>query len=242
MKKILIVAALAGFAFNASAKDVTFGMEATYAPFEFFNDKNELVGFDIDIANQICHDIEVTCKFTNQSFDSLIPSLKTRRIDAVISGMDITPERSEQVDFSQSYYDNSAQFIITKAKFTQVGQLDNKRVGIQNGTTHQKYLLDTHPKMETVSYDSYQNAVLDLKSGRIDAIFSDSAVADEWLEKETSLAALGDKVVDPNYFGTGLGIAVRKGNSELLQQVNQSLEKMKADGRYDKIYAHWFTK
>jgi len=82
MKKILLIIALASTAFTASAKNINFGLEATYAPYEFFDEKNQLVGFDIDIANKICEELQYTCKFTNQSFDSLIPSLKTRRIDA----------------------------------------------------------------------------------------------------------------------------------------------------------------
>lgn len=242
MKNVFIAATLASLAFTATAKDITFGMEATYAPFEFYNEQNQLVGFDVDIANTICENLQYTCKFTNQSFDSLIPSLKTRRIDATISGIDITPERSEQVDFTQSYYDNSAEFIIKKDSFKSINDLNGKRVGIQNGTTHQKYLMDKFPQIEVVSYDSYQYAVLDLKADRIDAIFSDAAVADEWLVKESTLVQLGDKVVDPEYFGTGLGIVVRKGNTDLLDQFNQALSKMKTDGSYDAIYKKWFDK
>lgn len=241
MKKIFLVAALAGAVFNVSAKDLTFGMETTYPPFEFMDENNQLVGFDVDIANKICTDLQYTCKFVNQSFDSLIPSLKTRRIDATISGIDITPERSEQVDFTQSYYDNSAQFITLKDTISTIDGLNSKRVGIQNGTTHQKYLMDKFPQIEVVSYDSYQYAVLDLKAGRIDAIFSDTAVADEWLKKESDLTKIGDKVVDPEYFGSGLGIAVRKGNNELLEKFNESLTKMKNDGSYNEIYAKWFA-
>ncbi|RKS87548.1 arginine transport system substrate-binding protein [Orbus hercynius] len=242
MKKALLAIALAGTVFSVSAKDLTFGMETTYPPFEYNNENNQLVGFDVDIANKICANLQYTCKFVNQSFDSLIPSLKTRRIDATISGIDITPERSEQVDFTQAYYDNSAQFITLKGAFNAIDQLDGKRVGIQNGTTHQKYLMDKFPQLEVVSYDSYQYAVLDLKAGRIDAIFSDSAVADEWLKKDSDLVDLGEKVVDPEYFGSGLGIAVRKGNTDLLEQFNNTLTEMKNDGSYDEIYAKWFSK
>ncbi|WP_392560025.1 lysine/arginine/ornithine ABC transporter substrate-binding protein [Orbus mooreae] len=241
MKKTLLFIALASSIFSVSAKDLTFGMETTYPPFEFMDENNQLVGFDVDIANKICEDLQQKCQFVNQSFDSLIPSLKTRRIDATISGIDITPERSEQVDFTQPYYDNSAQFIAINGTVDSIDSLNGKRVGIQNGTTHQKYLMEKFPQIEVVSYDSYQYAVVDLKAGRIDAIFSDSAVADEWLKNEKSLNKVGDRVVDPEYFGAGLGIAVRKGNNSLLEQFNESLSKMKNDGSYDKIYAKWFA-
>lgn len=243
MKKILLAVALTGFAFNVMAKDITFGLEATYAPYESYDANNNLVGFDIDIANKICDELQYTCKFTNQSFDSLIPSLKTRRIDAAISGLDMTPERSEQVDFTQSYYDNAAQFIAMKGtidSFDSIDQLNHKRVGIQNGTTLQKYLIDKFPLIDVVSYDSYQYAVLDLKANRIDAIFIDNAAANEWIKKEPEIVKIGNKVMDPDYIGLGLGIAVRKGNSQLLDQFNKVLTQMKNDGSYDQIYKKWF--
>lgn len=242
MKKILITLALSTLCFSVSAKSITFGTEATYAPFEYYNENNQLVGFDIDIARQICEIKQLTCEFTNQAYDSLIPSLRTRRIDAAIAGIDITPDRAKQVDFTHSYYDNAAEFFALKGKFNQIDELAGKTVGVQNGTTHQKFLMEKFPQIKLVNYDSYQNAVLDLKSGRIAAIFSDSAVGDEWLEKETNLAIVGDKVVDPDYFGSGFGIAVRKGNTELLTQFNDALAEMKSDGRYQQIYNKWFAR
>ncbi len=79
---------------------------------------NEIVGFDMDLAKALCKQMEANCTFTNQAFDSLIPALKFKRYDAVISGMDITPERSKQVAFTQPYYANSAIVIAPKGKFS----------------------------------------------------------------------------------------------------------------------------
>lgn len=243
MKKLLLIAALASMAFTASAKDLNFGLEATYAPYEFYDENNQIIGFDIDIANKICEELEYTCKFTNQSFDSLIPSLKTRRIDAAISGMDVTEARKKQVDFSDFYYtDNGAMFTINKDSVKSVDDLKGKRVGVQNGTTHQKYLMQTYPDINVVNYDSYEYAILDLKTGRIDAILSDAAVANDWLTSNSSLAQLGEKVTDPAFYGSGLAIALRKNNTELLNQINDALSKMKANGSYDVIYQKWFGK
>lgn len=176
-------------------------------------------------ANALCKEIDATCTFSNRAFDSLIPSLKFRRIDAVMAGMDITPEREKQVLFTTPYYDNSALFIGQKGKYASVNLLKGKKVGVQNGTTHQKFIMDKHPEITTVPYDSYQNAKLDLQNGRIDAVFGDTAVVTEWLKANDKLAAVGDKVTDKDYFGTGLGIAVRQGNTELQQKFNAALEK-----------------
>ncbi|KAJ9433650.1 MULTISPECIES: arginine ABC transporter substrate-binding protein [Enterobacterales] len=241
MKKVVIAALLAGLSLSASAaQTLRFATEASYPPFEFVDSDNKIQGFDVDLANALCKEMDATCTFTNQAFDSLIPSLKFRRFDAVMAGMDITPDREKQVLFSKPYYDNSAIFIAQKGKMADVAALKGKRVGVQNGTTHQKYLSDKHSDITVVPYDSYQNAVLDLKNGRIDAVFGDTAVVNEWLKQNANLAPLGEKVTDKDYFGTGLGIAVRQGNSELQGKFNAALEKIKADGTYKTIYSKWF--
>ena len=241
MKKVVIAALLAGLSLSASAaQTLRFATEASYPPFEFVDSDNKIQGFDVDLANALCKEMDATCTFTNQAFDSLIPSLKFRRFDAVMAGMDITPDREKQVLFSKPYYDNSAIFIAQKGKMADVAALKGKRVGVQNGTTHQKYLSDKHSDITVVPYDSYQNAVLDLKNGRIDAVFGDTAVVNEWLKQNANLAPLGEKVTDKDYFGTGLGIALRQGNSELQGKFNAALEKIKADGTYKTIYSKWF--
>jgi arginine transport system substrate-binding protein len=241
MKKVVIAALLAGLSLSASAaQTLRFATEASYPPFEFVDSDNKIQGFDVDLANALCKEMDATCTFTNQAFDSLIPSLKFRRFDAVMAGMDITPDREKQVLFSKPYYDNSAIFIAQKGKMADVAALKGKRVGVQNGTTHQKFLSDKHSDITVVPYDSYQNAVLDLKNGRIDAVFGDTAVVNEWLKQNANLAPLGEKVTDKDYFGTGLGIAVRQGNSELQGKFNAALEKIKADGTYKTIYSKWF--
>lgn len=226
----------------AEKETIRFATEATYAPFEMFDANNQIVGFDVDLANAMCDKINATCTFTHQSFDSLIPSLKFRRFDALMAGIDITPDRQKQVDFTDTYYANSAEFIAVKDKITSPAQLKGKKIGVQNGTTHQKYIMEQLKDMSTVPYDNYQAAILDLQSGRIDAVFGDTAVADEWLKAKgnENLAVVGDKVTDPEYFGIGLGIAVRKGNKDLQDKLNKAMSEVKADGTYDVIYKKWF--
>ncbi|PRD14751.1 arginine ABC transporter substrate-binding protein [Pantoea coffeiphila] len=241
MKKVVLAALLATISLGASAaQTIRFATEASYPPFEFVDADNKIQGFDVDLANALCREIGAECTFSNQAFDSLIPSLKFRRFDAVMAGMDITPEREKQVLFTNPYYDNSALFVVQKGKVANIDALKGKRVGVQNGTTHQKYLSEKQADIQLVPYDSYQNAILDLKNGRIDAVFGDTAVVNEWLKQNPNLAALGEKVTDKSYFGTGLGIAVRQGNTELQGKFNAALDKVKADGTYKTIYSKWF--
>lgn len=241
MKKLVLATLLAGMTFSATAADtIRFASSATYPPFESLDANNEIVGFDMDLAKALCKQMQATCTFTNQAFDSLIPALKFRRYDAVISGMDITPERSKQVTFTQPYYANSAVVIAQKGKFSDFAAMKGKRIGMENGTTHQKYMHDKHPEVQTVSYDSYQNAVLDLKNGRIDGVFGDTAVVNEWIKTNPELATVGEHVTDAAYFGAGLGIAVRPDDKALLEKLNNALDAIKADGTYKTINDKWF--
>ena len=240
MKKVVLAALLASISMGATAQTIRFATEASYPPFEFVDADNKIQGFDVDLANALCKEIQADCTFSNQAFDSLIPGLKFRRFDAVMAGLDITAEREKQVLFTQPYYDNSALFIVQKGKVADLAALKGKRVGVQNGTTHQKYLTEKMSDITTAPYDSYQNAILDLKNGRIDAVFGDTAVVNEWLKQNQNLSALGEKVTDKEYFGTGLGIAVRQGNTDLQSKFNEALAKVKADGTYNTIYSKWF--
>jgi arginine transport system substrate-binding protein len=241
MNKVIATLLLSLASFSSyAAETVRFASSATYPPFEYYDGNNQIIGFDMDLAKALCKEMQVECTFTNQSFDSLIASLKFRRYDAVISGMDITAERSKQVLFTNPYYANSAVFIGKKGQYLSIDQLKGKRVGMENGTTHQKYIHDKQPEITTVSYESYQTAIIDLNNGRLDAVFGDTAVVNEWLKQYPELAKIGETVTDPSYFGTGMGIAVRAGNTELAEKFNQALTTIKANGVYQSINDKWF--
>ena len=229
---------------NAMAAEVKFATEATYPPFEFMTDKNEFSGFDVELAQAVCAAAKLTCTFSNQAFDSLIPSLKFRRFDAAIAAMDVTAERAKQVDFTNIYYVNSAVFVAPEGKFSDAAQLKEKSIGVQNGTSHQSYLLEQlkGKEIKAVPYASYQNALMDLTSGRVDAVFADTAVAAEWLKSHAGYQMVGQPVTDAKYFGAGFAIAVNKGNKALLDSLNQGLAAIKANGTYQKLYAKYFSK
>lgn len=246
MKKTLLsVALLATFGSTAAlADEVKFVTNAAYPPFEFVDDNNEMQGFDIELAKALCDVAELECSFHNQAFDSLIPSLKFKRYHAAIAAMDITPERAEQVDFSDIYYENSAVFVAPNDKFSSIDELKGLTVGVQNGTSHQKYIQDKleGEGLKPRPYQSVQDGLLDMTNGRIEAVFADTAVVGDWLGKNTGYEVVGEAVTDDNYFGTGFGIAVTKGNQELLNKLNQGLAELKENGTYDHLYSKYFPK
>ncbi|MEZ8474833.1 lysine/arginine/ornithine ABC transporter substrate-binding protein [Vibrio cyclitrophicus] len=243
MKKILLASLIGLASFNAAAQEeIKFAMEATYAPFEYMDENNQIQGFDVDLANALCEELKATCTFHNQAFDSLIPALKFKRYDAAISAMDITEARLQQVNFSDAYYDNSAAFISIEGKVADQAALEGKRVGVQNGSTHQSFLLEQMTGVTAVPYSSYQDAFIDMKNGRIDSVFGDTAVVAEWFKKQDNLTYVGDQVTNQEYFGNGFGIAVNKSNQELVDQLNTALGAVKANGEYDKIFNKYFGK
>ncbi|MBE4619772.1 arginine ABC transporter substrate-binding protein [Vibrio navarrensis] len=241
MKKILLASLIGLVSTNVAAQqEIKFAMEATYAPFEYMDENNQIQGFDVDLANALCKQMQAKCSFHNQAFDSLIPALKFKRYDAAISAMDITEARLEQVSFTDAYYDNSAAFVSIAGKVADQGALKGKRVGVQNGSTHQSYLLEQMAGVTAVPYASYQDAFIDMKNGRIDSVFGDTAVVAEWFKKENNLAYVGEYVTNAQYFGNGFGIAVNRDNQKLVADLNAALKAVKANGEYQTIFNQYF--
>lgn len=243
MKKILLASLIGLASSHAAAQDeIKFAMEATYAPFEYVDENNQIQGFDVDLANALCEEIDAKCSFHNQPFDSLIPALKFRRYDAAISGIDITEQRLQQVNFTDAYYENSAAFVAIEGNVASQAALDGKRVGVQNGSTHQSYLTEQMDGVTAVPYASYQDAFIDMQNGRIDSVFGDTAVVAEWFEKNDKLTYVGEQVTNAKYFGNGFGIAINKNNQELVEKLNAALKTVKANGEYQVIFDKYFGK
>jgi arginine transport system substrate-binding protein len=250
MKKILIgcLALLLCATIQAQPqKVIKFASEATYPPFEFAQPSGELAGFDIDIARAICAKAELTCTFSNQPWESLIPALRLGKFDAVISSMDITDERKKQVDFSESYFSPSGSFVTHKdAKFSPtLAGLKGKTVGVQKGTTFEKYLGQPQYKdvIKLKTYTNFQGVTMDLKAGRSDIILADTPIVEDWLknsDESKNFIMVGDPIHDPKILGVGFGIALKKGNTELLEKINQGLAEIKKDGTYQKIFQQYF--
>jgi lysine-arginine-ornithine-binding protein len=249
VKKIIVFAGAVLLCGNmwaqTPAKTLQFATEATYPPFESVGPSGQLQGFDLDVAKALCEKMQVKCTFVSAPFDSLIPSLKLNKYDVVFGAMDITPERSKQVDFTNPYYVNTAIFVAPKtAHFdTTPAGLKGKTIGVQQGTTLGSYLQTRYDSTITLKYyGSVQDALLDLQSGRVDAVFSDTPVIADWIKRvgKEGYVTLGQPINDPDYFGTGYGFAVRKDNAQLLNALNQALAEIKKDGTLDKLINQYF--
>lgn len=245
----LLFSVISQHLFAALPQAIRFATEATYPPFEFIDDKGEIQGFDIAIANALCQQMKVTCTFTNQPWDSLILSLKFGKFDALIGGINITDERKEQVDFTDPYYIDSASFVAAARKNIDVSpkHLKDKKVdikiGVQGGTTMQHFLQDLYPKVKIKTYNSQQDAFLDLVANRVDVVLADTTMAKSWLKNNQmpqKYVIVGPPITDKKYFDMGYAITVRRGNTELVTAFNKALAQIKANGDYEKIINHYF--
>ena len=222
---------------------VSFVTEANYYPFEYLDENKQIQGFDIDIANAICEAVNLSCSFSSQSFDSLLLTLQFGRFDAVIAALDITRKRLETVDFSDSYYKNHPVFVSKKSsakKFSVAGKL----IGVQTDSSNQDYLLKySLDDSFIISYLSFPDAFADLRRGKIDLVFADNAVVSDFLKKEDNKKYFSIKNTERLFveeFSKGYGIAVKKGNYQLLERFNLGLKIIFENGTYNKIYNRYF--
>lgn len=221
-----------------SDKVIKIATESNFKPFSYLDTSGNLVGFEIDLANALCQQIQAQCTIHSHDWDSLIPSLNTEQFDAVMAGMSVTPDRLEAVDFSDPYFNNTLVFVGKKGDNTDLNNADGKTVAVQQATVSADYLTKNHPKVTVKSYDKQDNAYLDLSAGRADYMLSDIVPISDWLKTEqgTNFEIKGE----PIDINDKVAIAVKKGNNELVTQFNIALAELKQNGEYDKIVAQYF--
>ncbi|ACJ18825.1 arginine ABC transporter substrate-binding protein [Coxiella burnetii] len=224
---------------------IKFATEATYPPYVYMGPSGQVEGFGADIVKAVCKQMQAVCTISNQPWDSLIPSLKLGKFDALFGGMNITTARQKEVDFTDPYYTNSVSFIADKNKPLTLSKqgLKGKIIGVQGGTTFDSYLQDSFGNSITIQrYPSEEDALMDLTSGRVDGVVGDTPLIKQWLKQNgrREYVLIGKPVNDPNYFGKGVGIAVKKGNQALLLKLNKALAAIKANGVYAAIVQKYF--
>jgi octopine/nopaline transport system substrate-binding protein len=255
---------------NALAKNwkaVVIAMEGAYEPWNLTDSSGKIVGFEVDLANDICKRAGVECKIIAQDWDGMIPGLQAGKFDVIMDGLSITEPRMKQITFSRPYATTPAVFMARKdsplAKANDAGKIINltrdpsagdgaikmvqaaltgKTIGVQASTTHanfaNKYLKDATTVKEYKTTDARD---LDLKSGRIDAV----------LDAYPTIAAAADKpdakdfaIVGPEFaggvFGVGVGLGIRKSDADLASKFNVALDQAFADGSVKNYSIRWF--
>jgi arginine/ornithine transport system substrate-binding protein len=247
MKRLLPLALLL-LALAAQAADpsrLRVGVEGAYPPFSTVGPDGKIQGFDIDIANALCAEMKARCTLVQQEFDGMIPSLQSRKFDMIVASMAITPERLKVVDFSDKYY-NSANKLIARLGSPingSIAKFNGVRIGVQRSTINDRYVTARFTGATVVRYVSQDEVYLDLAAGRIDATMVDAVAGDEGFLKTPlgkGFGFVGPDYRDPEYFGTGAGIAVRKGDTALRERLNAAIKAIRANGTYQKLAAKYF--
>lgn len=234
---------IAGCGSNTTNNDKVWriGTDATYAPFGF-KEKNtgKLDGFDIDIITAIAKEEGAEVDIQNLNFDALLPALQSNTLDIAISDMTISEERAKSVDFSNPYYIAGSGLVVNtdNTNITSFKDLEGKRIGVSIGSTGAE-IAGKIPNADVRQFNLIIDAFLELQNRGVDVVINDTPVNEFYVANKGRGIA---KVVGEDYDAAPLGIAVKKGNTALLDKINSGLAKIKENGKYREIYKKWFGK
>lgn len=231
---------------DLGGRTVAIGSDTAYPPFESVDPAtNEIVGFDVDLLNAIGELANFTPEFQTAAFDTIFTALQQGQFDAVVSAVTITPERAELIDFSDPYID-VGQLVVVGADNTAITRYQDlanaAAVGVQTGTTGETAALEEGgvPDANLKRYQTIDLAFNDLANGAIDAVVADGPTVGNY----TSQPQLADrlKIVGEPFTTEQYGIAVQKGDTELLDAINAALAQLKGDGTIDQLREKWQIK
>lgn len=202
--------------------------EAGFAPYEYYQD-GEIVGVDIDIAREIAASLGKELVIKDVSFDFIINEIKSGKSDIGAAGMSITKERLEEVDFSVEYaVSNQVVIVPMDSKITSIDQISNQRIAVQLGTVADSYVNENYKDATVIRQKKYLSMVEDLKAGKVDLIIMDLLPANEIVKSNDGL-----KILDEYLFTDKYGMAIKKGNKELLDKVNDVLTRLMSEGKIE---------
>jgi octopine/nopaline transport system substrate-binding protein len=272
LRKLSLIAALAaalvaGPALAKDYKSITVATEGAYAPWNFKDAAGNLVGFELDLARDLCKRMGIECKIVEQAWDGIIPSLQAGKYDAIMAGMSITEKRKKVITFSRSYAATPARFVVLKSSGSAgfktgldevnlqevneyekdtigkvVSEFKGKTIGVQTATTHENFLRAYLGKDADIrTYDTQENLDLDLQAGRVDAALASMSYWKPLLEsdKGKDMTAVG-----PGFsggpFGAGVGVGVRQEDQKLADMFSKVINEAIADGTVKKMAVQWF--
>ena len=237
MKKVILFLMLILSSLSFAAKKLYVGTNAEFAPYEYI-ENGKMVGFDIELMDAIGEELGYEIVWSNMSFDGLLPALQMKKIDAVIAGMSQTPERQKAVTFSMPYllFSSDEHYVIVneESNYVKKEELNGKKIGVQIGTMQEEFAKDLGGLPQL--YNSWTGALMDLQQNKIDAVIIADVSGEEYLKTMKGIKKID--VVEENF--PGASIALRKGETELAEQINQAILKIDAEGKYLEILKKYF--
>ena len=270
MKKIFkfflsSIAALAIFLSSAQADSIRIGTEGAYPPWNSKDTSGNLIGFEVDLAKELCAIMKHECTIVEQDWDGMIPGLIMRKFDAIMAGMSITDERMKTINFSQGYADEVASLAVMKgsdlegmdtpkainlslggsdvksALKTLTAALAGKTIGVQTATIHQNFLESGDVgSVKVRTYKTQDEVNLDLAAGRIDAALAAAVAFTDYAEKSGKDVVLVGPTFSGGAFGNGVGVGIRKDDTALLKDFNKAINKARKSGKISELAIKWF--
>ena len=259
------IAVLAILFSNAQAGSVKIGTEGAYPPWNAKDESGKLIGFEVELANWLCIYMKADCTIVEQDWDGMIPGLIMRKYDAIMAGMSITGERMKVINFSQGYADEVAQLAVMKgsslegmdtpsginlslggsnvksALKTLTGALAGKTVCVQTATIHQNFLESGDVGNVTVrTYKTQDEVNLDLAAGRCDAALAAAVAFTDYAEKSGKPVVLTGPTFSGGAFGNGVGVGIRKDDTDLLKAFNSAIDQARKSGKISELAIKWF--
>ena len=265
-KKIILTVLTSLFLIsNSNAGSIKIGTEGAYPPWNSKNEAGQLIGFEVDLANWLCIYMQADCTIVEQDWDGMIPGLIMRKYDAIMAGMSITDERMKVINFSQGYADEVAQLAVMKgsslegmdtpsginlslggsnvksALKTLTGALAGKTVCVQTATIHQNFLESGDVGSVTVrTYKTQDEVNLDLAAGRCDAALAAAVAFTDYAEKSGKPVVLVGPTLSGGTFGNGVGVGIRKDDTDLLKAFNKAIDQARKSGKISELAIKWF--
>ena len=244
MKKIIalmlcLLACSWVFAGGANEDDgvYVFAADATWPPFEFIDENGNLTGFEVELVPMIGEHVGVEMRVENIAWDTIFAGLANGQYDGVASGVTVTEERKQTMDFSMPIASQGQVVVVmTGSDIQSADDLTGKSVGVQIGTTGD-FALDDYD-VDRRQYDDIGLAIQDMINGNLDACVCDSIIASDFVLANENYAGMLRVAGEP-FTDEEIAIAVKKGNTELLDLVNQGLQAMMDDGSFDALKAKW---
>ena len=250
---------------SSYADKIKIGTEGAYPPWNSKDASGKLIGFEVELAWTLCRYIGSQCEIVEQDWDGMIPALIMRKFDAIMAGMSITAERQKAISFSQGYADEVASLAVMKGSSlegmetseginlgkksgavkkdlkTLTAALAGKTVCVQTATIHKNFLESGDVgKVNVRTYKTQDEVNLDLSAGRCDAALAAAVAFTDYADKSGEAVVLTGPTFSGGAFGNGVGVGIRKDDTELLNAFNKAIDKARKNGDISRIATKWF--
>jgi polar amino acid transport system substrate-binding protein len=247
-KRILLAAVAAATLCGATPAfaDLKFGVDASpYPPFTSKDPSGVIVGWEADFMAALCGELKEKCSFEATAWDGIIPALTSKKFDGILSSMSVTPERKKTINYSNIYYNSAAVLIGEKSddKDFSPEHLAGKTIGVQSATTHANYLDKYYKSKGAIikGYAGQDEANADLAAGRVDYVMADGVVLGNFVDSEAGACCeqKGAVPIDVEILGPGVGVGIRKEDTEFLAKVNAAIQALSDKGFFEANTEKW---